>query len=231
MKLLMHIDGGSRGNPGPSGGGVVIADERRSPVLEAGYFFGTKTNNQAEYSALLRGLDAAIERGATELMIYSDSELLVRQLNGDYRVKSPQIAPLFSAARKMLDRLARWKAEHVFREQNSRADELANLAMDAGRDVIETDRAGGDAPSPASSGPRPRIQAICTIAPARGACRAGCKAKDRFVFDATVAAGLCIEPAEAILKAVRAIREGADSVGDTTCPQAGCRAVFSIRKA
>src|SRR5262245_35294918 len=75
MKLQMHIDGGSRGNPGPSAGGVVLADERGTAVLEAGYFFGVHTNNEAEYTALLRGLDAAVGRGVTELTIYSDSEL------------------------------------------------------------------------------------------------------------------------------------------------------------
>jgi ribonuclease HI len=230
MKLLLHIDGGSRGNPGPSGGGVVLADEHGRPLLEAGYFFGIKTNNQAEYSALLRGLDAAAERGATEVAIYSDSELLVRQLNGDYRVKSPQIAPLFAQARTRLEGFRRWKAEHVMREQNGRADELANLAMDARRDVVEVSGSNGSVPAKPPASPKSRrVRVVCTRAPARGACPADCKQGHACVIDATLPAGLCIEPAEAVVKAVRAIRGGAPAARIVNCPRAGCGAQFSVR--
>ncbi len=230
MKLQMHIDGGSRGNPGPSAGGVVLADERGAPVLEAGYFFGVHTNNEAEYTALLRGLDAAVARGVTELTIYSDSELLVRQINGDYRVKSQHLAPLFNSARAKLDSISRWKIQHVMREQNQRADELANLAMDARRDVVEFDN--GPTSTPSQSGlPSPAVEACatCMKQPARGACPAGSRSGDRYVFNATVPKGLCVEPAEAIIRAVRVVREGGKVAGDVTCPKPGCGAAFSIK--
>ncbi len=229
MKLQMHIDGGSRGNPGPSAGGVVLADERGAPVLEAGYFFGVHTNNEAEYTALLRGLDAAVARGVTELTIYSDSELLVRQINGDYRVKSQHLAPLFNSARAKLDSVSRWKIQHVMREQNQRADELANLAMDARRDVVELETGSASPPSRADT-PSSAVEACatCMKTPARGACPAGSKSGDRLVFNATVPKGLCIEPAEAILRAVRAVRDGGKPTGEVTCPKPGCGAAFSI---
>lgn len=143
MKLTIHIDGGSRGNPGPAGAGVSIHETGGRPVLEAGYFLGEMTNNMAEYSALLRALDVALAAGATDVNIFCDSELLVRQINGEYRVKNERLKDYFDQAVKKLRETKQWKVQHVRREGNARADELANLAMDAGEDVIEVDRRGG----------------------------------------------------------------------------------------
>ena len=128
--FLLQFDGGSRGNPGPAGIGVTLLDDRGTPVYELGEFLGVCTNNIAEYTGLLRGLTAAKALGATKLIVRSDSELLVRQINGIYRVKNPGIKPLYCQAIDLMRAIGDVKISHVYREGNTRADELANLAMD-----------------------------------------------------------------------------------------------------
>lgn len=140
MKLILHVDGGARGNPGPGGSGVAIADADGAPVFEAGYFLGRVTNNQAEYTGLLKGLAVAARAGADELEIRSDSELLVRQINGDYRVKNEGLIPLYDEAVRLLGTFKKWHISHVRREQNKTADRLANDAMDAAADVIRLEK-------------------------------------------------------------------------------------------
>ena len=128
--LIMQFDGGSRGNPGPAGIGVTITDDTGRPLYELGEFIGHCTNNVAEYTALLRGLSAAIAMGAASLTVRADSELVVRQLNGIYRVKSPDLKPLYAQAVNLMAQIKQVKVTHVYRESNSRADALANAAMD-----------------------------------------------------------------------------------------------------
>jgi len=141
--LKLHFDGGSRGNPGPAAVGITLVDaESNKPVHEAGYFLGRMTNNAAEYEALLRGVDVAKHLAPASLTICSDSELLVRQINGEYRVKSKTLRPLFEKARHELTAMDDWSIQHVRREFNQRADELANDAMDAGDDVMVLDASG-----------------------------------------------------------------------------------------
>jgi len=139
MHCTLYTDGGSRGNPGPAGVGVVIVDDHGTPLHEAGYYLGKTTNNVAEYQGLLRGLQHAETLGVDRLTVRSDSQLLVRQIEGQYRVKAAALKPLFQQARDQLARFADWSIEHVYRDDNTRADELANLAMDRGADVIESD--------------------------------------------------------------------------------------------
>jgi ribonuclease HI len=127
---VLQFDGGSRGNPGPAGIGVTITDEKQNPVYELAEFLGTCTNNVAEYTALLRGLTAAVTLGATKLTVRSDSELLVRQINGIYKVKSPDLKPLYQQAVSLISKIGEVKVSHTYREGNTRADELANMAMD-----------------------------------------------------------------------------------------------------
>jgi len=118
---------------------VTLVDDAGEAVFEAGFFLGHMTNNMAEYNGLLQSLKAAGRTEATSLDIYSDSELLVRQINGEYRVKSPNLRGIFDEASAMLRRFSDWRVSHVRRESNTRADELANAAMDAGEDVVVTD--------------------------------------------------------------------------------------------
>lgn len=128
--LVAHIDGGARGNPGPAGYGVHVEDEAGALVAEIYGYLGVATNNTAEYAALLALLEYAREARAASLRVLSDSELLVRQVRGEYKVKDPKLKVLHAAARGLIAALPRCAFDHVPREQNRSADALANLAMD-----------------------------------------------------------------------------------------------------
>lgn len=125
----IHIDGAARGNPGPAAFAFVIQKEG-SPSIEDNGLLGVTTNNLAEYSALVRALERAAELGALRLIIHSDSELLVKQMNGAYRVKNPDLRVLHDRAKELIDQFDQVVIRHVRREHNSRADELCNQALD-----------------------------------------------------------------------------------------------------
>jgi ribonuclease HI len=125
-----NIDGGSRGNPGPAAYGVVMRDPSGKVVARLKKYIGRMTNNVAEYYGLIAALDYAQSHGIRALRVESDSELLVKQMRGRYRVKSEDLRPLFERARKMSQALASFRIDHVYREQNAEADALANEAMD-----------------------------------------------------------------------------------------------------
>ncbi len=125
------IDGAARGNPGPAGAGAYFpADDGRPEPLELFESLGVATNNEAEYRALLLALRAAEERGAEEVALAADSELLVRQMNGDYRVKAENLKPLFAEAIRRAKAFRRFSIRHVRREHNREADRLANRGAD-----------------------------------------------------------------------------------------------------
>jgi ribonuclease HI len=130
--IVAYIDGGARGNPGPAGYGVRIEDEMGGLITEFNGFLGSATNNVAEYNGLLAALRYAREQGHRKVRIKSDSELLVKQMRGEYRVKNPGLQPLFQQARTLAEDFERIVYEHVRREQNKEADRLANIAMDQG---------------------------------------------------------------------------------------------------
>jgi ribonuclease HI len=127
-----HCDGGSRGNPGPSGYGAVIEDPQGRIVARLAQFLGIQTNNFAEYSALLAVLQWASENGAKRLRVVSDSELMVKQMKGQYKVASPGLRPLYEQARRLAGRLEKFEMRHTLRGGNKEADRLANEAMDKG---------------------------------------------------------------------------------------------------
>jgi probable phosphoglycerate mutase len=130
---IANIDGASRGNPGPASYAVVIRDASGKIVLELAKRLGRETNNVAEYYALLAALDYAASHGIEALRIRSDSELLVRQMQGRYKVKSADLKPLHERASKLVRQLGYFAIEHVRREQNRDADALANVALDGGQ--------------------------------------------------------------------------------------------------
>src|ERR1035441_962848 len=130
--LTAHCDGGSRGNPGPSGYGAVIEDAQGRVVARLSEYLGRQTNNYAEYSGLLAVLAWALEHGHTRLTVVSDSELMVKQMQGKYKVASPGLRPLWEEARRMAGRLERFEMSHTLRGGNKEADQLANAAMDKG---------------------------------------------------------------------------------------------------
>ncbi len=124
-----NVDGGSRGNPGPAGYGVRIEREDGT-VVELKEALALATNNVAEYNGLLAALRWAVENGVSALHVRADSELMVKQMRGEYRVKNPGLQPLYDEARSLVRQIGRVKFEHVRREQNKDADRLANEAMD-----------------------------------------------------------------------------------------------------
>jgi len=125
-----NIDGGSRGNPGPAAYGVVMRDGRGEVVARLKKYIGQNTNNVAEYFGLIAALDYAQTHGIRALRVESDSELLVKQMRGQYKVKSEELKPLFERAKKMSQTLEMFRIEHVYREQNREADALVNQALD-----------------------------------------------------------------------------------------------------
>ncbi|MDX6696781.1 MAG: ribonuclease [Solirubrobacteraceae bacterium] len=131
MKLVVHVDGGARGNPGPAAIGAVVSTPEGDVLDESSERIGETTNNVAEYRALLLGLERARALGATEVEVVNDSELVARQVEGRYKVKHPGLKPLHAQAREALHGFERWAVRPVPRERNARADALVNEALDA----------------------------------------------------------------------------------------------------
>lgn len=130
--LVAYTDGGARGNPGPSGYGVVIKDESGRKVAALSDYLGHQTNNFAEYQGLITALEYALEHGPKALKLISDSELLVRQIKGIYKVKNPTLQDLHARAKELIGKLQWFSIGHALREHNQEADQLANEAMDRG---------------------------------------------------------------------------------------------------
>lgn len=133
--LVVYVDGGARGNPGPAAAGVVVEADDGTVLFEGGYFLGRATNNVAEYRALLAGLVRAAELRGRRLEVRSDSELLVRQMRGEYRVKNARLRELFEQANELCRTFADVRFEHVPRERNRRADRLVHQALNLQRNV------------------------------------------------------------------------------------------------
>ena len=130
MRLKIYVDGASHGNPGPAGIGILILDESGSIVGEISEYVGEKTNNEAEYLALIRALREALKFSPRETQIFSDSELIVKQLRGEYRVRGEHLKPLHSEVLKLLSKLKNIEIKYVEREENRVADRLANQAIE-----------------------------------------------------------------------------------------------------
>ena len=131
MKVVVHVDGGARGNPGPAAAGAVISTPDGEVIDEASETIGVATNNVAEYRGLLLGLDRARRLGASEVEVVNDSELVAKQVNGLYKVKHRDMKPLHAAAMQALQSFERWTMRSVPRAQNAGADALVNQALDA----------------------------------------------------------------------------------------------------
>jgi ribonuclease HI len=148
-RLTLHFDGGSRGNPGIAGTGVVVAAEDGTPLITIGRYIGRATNNVAEYSALIDALRQAKSLGATKIIVRGDSELVIKQMRGEYRVKNPGLKPLYAQAAKLAEDFESVQFIHNLRHENSLADRLANLAMDRKTDVTDPGELTHTSPAPA----------------------------------------------------------------------------------
>lgn len=133
MKVVVHVDGGARGNPGPAAAASVVSTPDGEVLDESAETLGRVTNNVAEYRGLLLGLQRARELGATEIEVVNDSELVAKQVNGDYKVKHADMKPLHAAALDVLRGFERWTVRSVPRARNAHADALVNRALDAAR--------------------------------------------------------------------------------------------------
>ena len=151
--ITLEFDGGSRGNPGPAGVGIVLRAADGTSVSTLGRFIGRATNNVAEYRALITALEKAREIGARKIVIRGDSELIIRQMRGEYRVKHPDMKELYEEAQSLVAEFDAVKIEHNLRHKNELADKLANKAMDLRRDVTDVDESPIDAPSPTATKP------------------------------------------------------------------------------
>ena len=177
-RLTAHCDGGSRGNPGPAGYGAVIEDSKGHVMAELSEFLGIQTNNYAEYHGLLGVLKWSVEHNVKRLTVVSDSELMVKQMQGKYAVKSPVLKPLFEEARKLSRRIESFEMRHTLRGGNRTADRLANEAMDRGmgksreqgtgiRDQEHPPAVFSARPGGATNGPNPngRLRTVPNSAP------------------------------------------------------------------
>ncbi|HEX4004769.1 MAG TPA: ribonuclease HI family protein [Acidobacteriaceae bacterium] len=153
--ITAYCDGGSRGNPGPAGFGVFIEGPDGEKLAELSEYIGKVTNNVAEYSALLAALDFAQREGHRRLRVVADSELMVKQMQGRYKVNSPDLRPLYEEAKQRAASLDTFRIEHVLRGKNQRADRLANLAMDKGMGKAMSKPPTPGAPNPRSTRPEP----------------------------------------------------------------------------
>lgn len=149
--IVAHIDGGARGNPGPAGYGAYIQDQDGRVVAELSEFLGAQTNNFAEYSGLIAALEYAIHHGFRGVKVISDSELLVKQIKGQYKVRSESLLPIYEEAKALIKQLEAFQIKHVLRHLNKDADRLANEAMDRGMKSARTDRADAYAKPPAQN--------------------------------------------------------------------------------
>ncbi len=129
-RLVIYTDGASRGNPGPAAIAAISKDEQGRPITSISRRIGTTTNNQAEYKAIIAALKKAISLGAKEVEVKSDSELVVKQVNGEYRVKKPHLKPLYQQVKQLQNSLESFTITHIPRRQNTEADNLANKALD-----------------------------------------------------------------------------------------------------
>ena len=156
--ISAHCDGGARGNPGPAGYGALIQSADGSVIAELSEFLGFKTNNFAEYSGLLGCLQYALDHGHRRLKLVSDSELMVKQIQGKYQVKSPDLKPLYDEAKRRIAKLDGFEISHALRHKNKDADRLANEAMDRGMN-----KPGPAAPVAAKATPYPARAAAPSV--------------------------------------------------------------------
>ncbi|HON66411.1 MAG TPA: TIGR04076 family protein [Phycisphaerae bacterium] len=275
MPWTVFIDGGARGNPGPAAAGIHIVDPAGRITFSGGLFLGRKTNNEAEYAGLLFALDLLAAVKADDVLVRSDSELLVRQLQGQYRVKAANLRPLYDQAVATIRRFAACEFQHVPREENKQADKLVNEALDAVEDVIAADPQGlyaalrpakhrspqaaqaesvgakqtagppvnATPASEASTKAAPTGAGGVTVAvikaPRSGACPAGTKVGQTFLFTSTAPTdAMCVEACASVIYAVLSLQsaDSSASAGDSepltvTCGRPGCGAVFQLRPA
>lgn len=226
-KIDLYVDGGARGNPGPAAGAYVILNSDENIISSEGFFLGKTTNNVAEYSALLRGLAAVQDLKIKEINIFSDSELVVKQIIGKYRVKNSDLKEIYLQVQQALLSFDRWQIRHIPREMNKQADSLVNEVLD---DKLNAPKQVNQSTEPASS---TKVMLEVLNPPSEGTCASEMKRGMCFVFSEVVPPGLCICAANSVLPSVIAIRRSPSDYEDTLqirCERPECGAIFKISK-
>jgi uncharacterized repeat protein (TIGR04076 family) len=249
-RIELYVDGGSRGNPGPAASAYVIKRSSGETVKAKGFHLGHSTNNVAEYTALLRGLEAIMTLGVRELDIYSDSELMVKQIIGEYRVRSQDLMELFEQVQRKLLNFDRWQIKHIRREFNKEADRLVNETLDFGDEIDEPEESleiSEEPPKPKKAAPKtskkakkqtvsaipvvPRkiLAEVITISGEQG-CENPMQAGQCFVFSQCVPAGLCVHAAMSLLPIVLEMQNdpSAESPREVSCSKPGCSVKFKL---
>jgi uncharacterized repeat protein (TIGR04076 family) len=235
-KIQLFVDGGSRGNPGPAACAYVIKNADGEILKVEGIYLGDATNNVAEYKALLNGLDALSQMNIHELAILSDSELMVKQLIGEYHVRDKNLMELFEQVQRKLLGFDRWHIKHIRRELNRDADQVVNETLDrqTGPQKQETDQMAGTATEPSTCTSSAKIMAEVVQPSNNAECPAPMQKGQCFVFSSCLPAGLCIHAAADLLPAVRAMQtnpsEKTDSPVTIQCKKSGCGAAFELRR-
>ncbi len=242
----LYVDGGARGNPGPAACAFVIKGSERGVIQAQGFYLGRTTNNVAEYTGLIRGLQAVQALGLKEIQIYSDSELMVKQLIGEYRVRNSDLQGLYEQVQRLLLAFDRWQIKHVRREFNSEADRLVNETLDKGGngarspepsnsqtlfDQAQTKvQAEPAVPSEPAEG-QVKVMVEIVVGPAESKCPACMQKGQCFVFTDFVPAGVCIHAAQSLLPTVIAMQRDASFRGRSMmvkCSHPGCGASFKL---
>ncbi len=240
----LYVDGGARGNPGPAACGYILKNSDGGIIESEGIYLGETTNNVAEYTGLLKGLQCARKHKVRALHIFSDSELMVKQIIGEYKVKSEKLEPLYYQIQRMLLSFDRWQIKHIPRALNKEADGLVNKVLDSkfGTDslhkedstisedlevdvVEQTDNDGKVAVG--------KILVEVVKSSRKGACEAGMQEGMCFVFSSVVPAGLCVYAAQSILPTVLAMQRDLSSDSpsvEVRCSNSECGAIFKLRK-
>lgn len=235
-ELELYIDGGARGNPGPAACAYLLLDQAGRLIKSEGIYLGESTNNIAEYNGLIRGLQAARELNAKELNIYSDSELLVKQIIGEYKVKNLKLQELMEKAQKLLLSFDRWQIKYIPREANKEADKLVNATLD------EYEKGYNQLSKVKEKSKAILVEVI--EEPDPDICAAGIKENTCFVIHDTVPSGLCIYALQAILPEIARLQtehtqdnnintnssSGPNEAVVVKCSRSDCKARFRLKK-
>ncbi|MCF7958451.1 MAG: ribonuclease HI family protein [Phycisphaerae bacterium] len=207
MKLIIKTDGGSRGNPGPAAAGIYITDANGKKLFAGGFYLGNATNNVAEYTGLLRGMEIAGELGGTDLEILCDSELIVKQVNGQYKVKNANLRPYYEQIVSLKDRFKNVTVRHIYRSDNTEPDALVNKSLDVKKDIGGMlGESAGESESPVPLGPAPRHTII--------------NLREKVKFDASGRCHEILAQTDSITSKVIALQPG-------QCTEIQCRDVLS----
>jgi uncharacterized repeat protein (TIGR04076 family) len=227
---LLYVDGGSRGNPGPAASAYVIKSPDGTILDARADYIGRATNNSAEYNALIMGLEAACALGKDKIHIFSDSELIVRQIIGQYRVRDQGLKGLFEQVQKLLLAFDCWQIRHIPREMNRDADHMVNVKLDETQGLVTPNEPAQPIETDLNS-----LKILVEVAhtPAPGVCPADLRTGQCFAFSHVTPAGMCLSAMQTIMPAITDLMANDPGAGareriSVRCPKRNCGAIFHL---